>query len=281
MAQRKARFLVFDSGFGGLTVLEAMRRLLPEFEAFYLADHKGFPYGDWDEIALKRHIQALIRHSVEACEPDLVVIACNTASTLVLEELRASHSIPFVGTVPAIKPAAASSQTKMISVLATPATVKREYTASLIAQFAHDCDVQLVPAPALAAMAEACLATGQWNKKALSSVIEPAFQEKDGKRTDAVALACTHYPFLLKPIQECAPWPLRYFDPSEAIARRVDHVWTHDVLLSLAEAAQERRKLLWSPNGYFMTGKPSYSITPALLKRFDLQYIQTVELLCT
>jgi glutamate racemase len=152
--------------------------------------------------------------------PDLVVIACNTASTIVLPSLRAHLSVPFVGTVPAIKPACALSKTKRVSVLGTEATVKREYTRALIREFAADCQVTLVGSARLAGLAEAALAGEPIEDAAIAAEIAPCFVD-DGARTDTVVLACTHYPLLGDRFARLAPWPVHFVDPAPAIARRV------------------------------------------------------------
>jgi len=148
------------------------------------------------------------------------VVACNTASTIVLPDLRKKFSLPFVGTVPAIKPACLSSVTRRISVLGTEATIAREYTRALIRDYAGDCHVTLVGSKKLAAYAEAELAGAPVSDEALYAEIAPCFRD-DGERTDTVVLACTHYPLLIDRLQRLAPWPASFLDPAPAIARRV------------------------------------------------------------
>jgi glutamate racemase len=151
--------------------------------------------------------------------PALVVIACNTASTLALPVLRARFATPFVGTVPAIKPACERSQTKRVSVLATPATVRRDYTQALIREFAGDTRVTLVGSDKLASLAEAALHGEAVTDADIAAEIAPAFVN-DGGRTDTVVLACTHYPLILDRLERLAPWPVTWLDPAPAIARR-------------------------------------------------------------
>lgn len=213
--------LVFDSGIGGLSVLKAIRQALPDRRLVYVADDAAFPYGDWEEGALTDHIVALIGRLIENYDPAAVVIACNTASTLVLPPLRERHKIPFVGTVPAIKPAAEQTETGIVAVLATPGTMRRDYTRELIRSFAGGCHVRLVGAPDLARLAEAYVRDGTTDMEAISGQIAPCFVEIGGKRTDIVVLACTHYPFLVDVMAELAPWPVRWLDPAPAIARRL------------------------------------------------------------
>jgi glutamate racemase len=212
---------VFDSGVGGLTVFREVRRARPDAQYVYLADDAGFPYGNQPEAALIARIVAVIGAAIERHAPDLIVIACNTASTLALAELRARFSVPFVGTVPAIKPACAQSRSKRIAVLGTQATVSREYTKALIREFASACEVALVGSPKLATFAERELAGEPVADGDIAAEIAPCFVDKDGVRTDAIVLACTHYPLLLDRFRALAPWPVDWIDPAPAIARRV------------------------------------------------------------
>jgi glutamate racemase len=158
---------------------------------------------------------------IQAERPDLVVIACNTASTVVLPALRARFEVPFVGTVPAIKPACAMSKTRLVSVLGTNSTVEREYTRGLLNDFAQDCGVTLVGSDRLAALAEQQLRGGAVSDEDVLAEIAPCFVEAQRERTDVVVLACTHFPLLIDALRRTAPWPVAWLDPAEAIARRV------------------------------------------------------------
>ena len=215
------RLLVFDSGIGGLSVAREIRRVLPGVEMVYVADDAAFPYGAWQDAALSDHVVGLVGRLIARFTPDAVVIACNTASTLVLPTLRAAHGLPFVGTVPAIKPAAERTRSGLISVLATDGTMRRDYTRGLIASFAQSCHVRLVGSANLAPLAEAHMRGEPVDDAAIEAEIAPAFLEQDGRRTDAIVLACTHYPFLLDRFARLAPWPVAWIDPAPAIARRV------------------------------------------------------------
>lgn len=222
---RPARVLVFDSGLGGLTVLAELDRLRPDADRLYLADDAVFPYGDLAEPDLVARVMAVLTPPIALHRPDAVVVACNTASTAVLPPLRARWpEIAVVGTVPAIKPAAAASRSRRIAVLATPGTVARDYTRDLVRSFAGDCSVDLVGAPRLAALAEAALRGGAIDDADVLREIAPAFVDAAGRRTDTVVLACTHYPLLVDTFRRLAPWPVAYLDPAPAIARRVQAV---------------------------------------------------------
>src|SRR5919107_1661788 len=155
MVPRQPTVLVFDSGLGGLTVLSELQKARPAARFVYAADDAGFPYGRLDEEVLVARVLAVLERLVARHAPDLVVVACNTASPLLLPHLRARFDLPFVGTVPAIKPAAGVSKSKRVSVLGTPGTVARDYTRDLIQTYAAECQVTLVGAPRLAALTEA------------------------------------------------------------------------------------------------------------------------------
>lgn len=211
--------LIFDSGIGGLSVLREARVLMPDHRFVYVADDAAFPYGDWEEEALLERMVALFQRLVERHAPDMVIVACNTASTLILEPLRARFDFPIVGTVPAIKIAAELTASGQISVLATPATVQRDYTRSLISEFAAQVNVRLVGAPNLAAQAELFMTTGEVDQDIVAADLKECFVDRLGARTDMVVLACTHYPFLTNIFRRLAPWPVDWLNPAEAIAR--------------------------------------------------------------
>ena len=247
--------LVFDSGLGGLTVFRDIAAARPDARYVYAADDALFPYGGIEEGRLIARVVDLMDSLIAAHRPDLVVIACNTASTLVLPALRERFSVPFVGTVPAIKPACALSQSKRISVLGTEATVAREYTHALVRSFARDCEVTLVGSAVLATLAEHRLAGGPVDEEAIRAEIIPCFVTEGGARTDTVVLACTHYPILLDRFEALAPWPVRWVDPAPAIARRVVE------LLGPADSGEQPA----APRAIFTSGRtPSPPVSAAL-----------------
>jgi glutamate racemase len=219
MAARE-KILMFDSGLGGLTVYREVVAARPQADFVYVADDAAFPYGAIEETALVTRVVTLMGKLIATHRPDLVVIPCNTASTIVLPDLRRNFAVPFVGTVPAIKPACAASVTKRVSVLGTEATVQREYTRALIRDYAGDCQVTLVGSKKLAGYAEDDLAGVPVADAALRQEIAAAFVD-DGKRTDIIVLACTHYPLLIERLRTLATWPVNFIDPAPAIARRV------------------------------------------------------------
>ena len=213
--------LVFDSGLGGLTVLREIVGARPDAHYVYVADDAFFPYGHHGEEEIIARVVPLVGELIAAHAPDLVVIACNTASTLVMAHLRHAYQVPFVGTVPAIKPACASSKTRRVSVLGTKGTVKREYTRRLIDDFAQGCEVTLVGSAELASLAESALSGNDVRDEDIAAELVPCFVGEGKDRTDTVVLACTHYPLLLDRLTRLAPWPVDWIDPAPAIARRV------------------------------------------------------------
>ncbi|WP_024518060.1 glutamate racemase [Bradyrhizobium sp. Tv2a-2] len=215
--------LVFDSGLGGLTVLREIVAARPDAHFVYVADDAFFPYGHHSEDEIVARVVPLVGELIARHAPDLVVIACNTASTLVMSHLRAAYGVPFVGTVPAIKPACAQSKTRRVSVLGTKGTVQREYTRALIRDFAQGCEVTLVGSPELASLAESALSGTAVSDDDIATELAPCFvgdASDAATRTDTVVLACTHYPLLLDRLEKLAPWPVRWIDPAPAIARR-------------------------------------------------------------
>lgn len=220
-----AKILIFDSGLGGLSVVKALREIAPEAQLAYAADNEAFPYGDWEEGALVDRMIKVMGKLIAKMQPDVVVIACNTASTIGLEAMRQHFDVPFVGTVPAIKPAANLTKTGHISVLATPGTVNREYTKALIDTYAFHCQVKLHGAEKLAAIAEAKMRGEDTDFSTLLDEVRPVFVDSKEGRTDTIVLGCTHYPLLLEELEQVAPWPVNFIDPAPAIARQALRVF--------------------------------------------------------
>jgi glutamate racemase len=219
--KQRPTILVFDSGLGGLTVFREIVKARPDASYMYVADDAFFPYARRSEAELVARVVPLMRELILNYRPDLAVIACNTASTLVLPHLRERFAVPFVGTVPAVKPACMTSRSRLVSVLGTEATVQREYTRALIRDFGQGCDVTLVGAARLAGLAEAALRDDAIDDDAIAQEIAPCFVTSNGRRTDTIVLACTHYPLLMDRLVLLAPWPVDWVDPAPAIARRV------------------------------------------------------------
>jgi glutamate racemase len=263
MSASRPRAVVFDSGLGGLTVLGAIRALRPDFEIVYVADDAAFPYGRLGETELIARVATVIARIVADWRPDIVVVACSTASTLALPHLRAAHpDLPFVGVVPAIKPAAKASRTGLVSVLATRGTVARDYTQALVRDHAADCEVTLVGSAILAPLAERFLRGETLDENAIAREIAPCFVEKDGRRTDHLVLACTHFPLLIDALERLSPWPVAFVDPAPAIARRLD---------SLLEQAP-RAEPNCTGTLVFTSGRPPAPGLQKTLLRYGLEF---------
>ena len=215
--------LFFDSGVGGLSVLGPMRAILPNAPIVYAADNAGFPYGKRSDEDLAERVPAILAKLVERFNPRLAVIACNTASTIALDHARAALDIPIVGTVPAIKPAAELSKSRVIGVLGTAATVRQPYVDDLAARFAADCTVIRHGSPELVELAEAKLAGGDVSVEAVRQAIAPMIAQPRGDEIDVMVLACTHFPLLAEEIAAAYPG-IAQVDGGPGIARRIAYL---------------------------------------------------------
>ncbi|HYW15780.1 MAG TPA: glutamate racemase [Allosphingosinicella sp.] len=212
--------LVFDSGVGGLSVLGAIRSRLPAAPLVYAADSAGYPYGTKRPAEIEARVPALLGRLAERFDPELIVIACNTASTIALDAVRAALDLPVVGTVPAIKPAAELSRSRTIGVLGTEATVRQPYVDRLSAQFAADCAVIRHGSSELVDFAEAKLRGETAKAGACRRALDGLFDQPGGDRIDTIVLACTHFPLVEAELAEAASRPVRFVDGKEGIARR-------------------------------------------------------------
>lgn len=219
-----APILLFDSGVGGLSVLRPVRARLPQVPFVYAADNAGFPYGTKTEAEIAARVPALLGRLVERYSPALVVIACNTASTIALAAVRAALDVPVVGTVPAIKPAAAISVTRTIGVLGTAATVRQPYVDRLAAEFAADCRIVRHGSARLVELAEAKLRGAATDPADYARELGGLLDAPGGDRIDTVVLACTHFPLVAAELAAAAPRRLAFVDGGDGIARRVAHL---------------------------------------------------------
>jgi len=209
--------LVFDSGIGGLSVMSEIRKLLPQYDYCYLFDNARLPYGNLSEQELIQGCVSLITYHAKRLNACIVVVACNTASTLVLPELRRQLSIPIVGVVPAIKPAAMLSKKKHIGLLATSGTVKRDYTHELIQQFAEGCKVELFGSSELVLLAEQYVGQIPIDRLKLKQLLLPIIATD----IDVLVLGCTHFPMIAAEISRCLGTHVTLLDSGEAVAKRV------------------------------------------------------------
>jgi glutamate racemase len=219
--------LIFDSGVGGLSVLGAIQALLPTAPLVYAADSAGYPYGTKRPAEIEARVPALLGRLAERFDPELIVIACNTASTIALDAVRAALDLPVVGTVPAIKPAAELSRTRTIGVLGTEATVRQPYVDRLSAEFAADCTVLRHGSAELVELAEARLRGETTGDGACRRALDGLFGQPGGDRIDIVVLACTHFPLVEEELAAAARRPVRFVDGKEGIARRTAWLTRH------------------------------------------------------
>jgi glutamate racemase len=220
MLKSHSRILVFDSGVGGLSVFEEVQRQLPDVELVFASDSDGFPYGIRSEPDLIARVDLVLSKLISAVEPDIAIIACNSASTVVLPVIRSKFEIPFIGVVPAIKPAAALSISRSIGLIATPATISRPYTRQLIDEFASGCSVEMLGSSELVYLAEQKLRGKPAPVAKVAEIIAPLFADSTGPLLDTIVLACTHFPLLKEELEKAAPRKVQWIDSADAIARR-------------------------------------------------------------
>ncbi|HET9337067.1 MAG TPA: glutamate racemase [Sphingomicrobium sp.] len=257
----EAPLLFFDSGVGGLSVLEPTRAILPNAPIVYAADNAGYPYGTKSELELAARVPALLGRLVERFRPRLAVIACNTASTIALDHVRAALDIPVVGTVPAIKPAAELSRSRVIGVLGTEATVRQPYVDDLAQRFASDCRVIRHGSAELVNLAEAKLAGEPLSIDAIHDAIRPMIRQPDGEKMDVMVLACTHFPLLAEEITTAFP-AIAQVDGGSGIARRIAYLTEGQKWPAAAP-----------PGIAVFTAPPRPSLFPAL-KRFGIDDVE-------
>ena len=221
---------MFDSGIGGLSVLGPIRALLPRAPIVYAADSAGYPYGTRRAAEIEARVPAMLGRLAERFDPELVVIACNTASTIALDAARFALDLPVVGTVPAIKPAAALSKTRAIGVLGTEATVRQPYLDRLTEEFASDCTVVRYGSAELVDLAEAKLRGEETDPLAYRRILDALYGLPGGGSVDTVVLACTHFPLVEEELAAASSRQVRFVDGKEGIARRTawllrDRIW--------------------------------------------------------
>ncbi|WP_313807988.1 glutamate racemase [Sphingobium sp.] len=219
-----APLLFFDSGVGGLSILAPAQAALPTAPIVYAADSAGFPYGTKSEAEIAARVPALLGRLVERYRPRLAVIACNTASTIALSAVRAALDIPVVGTVPAIKPAALLSKSRIFGVLGTDATVRQPYVDRLTAEYGADCTVLRHGSAALVQLAETKLRNGPLDPAVARDALAGLLDQPGGDRMDTVVLACTHFPLVEPELAAASPHPLRFVHGGEGIARRISYL---------------------------------------------------------
>lgn len=266
---RPPRLLVFDSGVGGLSIMADIQRLLPGCSVSYASDNAAFPYGTKSEAILIARVDRVLHQLIEHSRPDVVVVACNSASTLALPHIRAHFREPIVGVVPAIKPAAQRSHTKVIGLLATPGTVARSYTRDLIRQFAPDCTVISLGSSELVRLAEAHLRGQTPSSEQLQDLLSPMMAHPRASEMDTLVLACTHFPLLKRELQAVVGPDVALIDSGEAIARRVAYWLTELGLEGSARTSPSHQAL-------FTTDGPEVERLEPALREFGITDVQVV-----
>ncbi len=256
--------LLIDSGLGLLSIARAIHQEYPMIKLFAIADSEGFPWGGKTKDALIRRTAILAEYGIKQWNIDAIVIACNTASVIVLEHLRKRFSVPIIGVVPAIKPAAHYSKKGIIGVLATESTIGRPYVQDLIVNFADDCKVVMVGSKILAKIAEDKLQNHPVEKAIIASEIAPFMEHK----VDAIALACTHYPLLLEEFLDLTDGKIKFFDPSAAVAYQLARKLT---------AIKPASKIIPMDNSLFATGS-LYRLNPAFFRKYGFKKLETLDL---
>jgi glutamate racemase len=222
--EAEAPILLFDSGVGGLTVLAELRKLLPEAPVIYAADLAGLPYGAKTEAEIAARVAGLLGRMSERFRPRLITIACNTASTIALGMVREVLNVPIVGTVPAIKPAAALSESGTIGLLGTAAKVRQKYVDDLEREFAQGKRLIRFACPDLVAAAEAKLRGECPDPTVFAAAAAGLRAQPGGEAIDTVVLACTHYPLVEDELREAIGDDVRFVDGAQGIARRVAYL---------------------------------------------------------
>ncbi|WP_121117101.1 glutamate racemase [Croceibacterium ferulae] len=250
-----APILLFDSGIGGLTVLAELRRVLPQAPVLYVADTAGLPYGEKTEAQIAARVAGLLGRLSERFAPRLITIACNTASTIALGMVRDVLQVPIVGTVPAIKPAAAMTRSGTIGLLGTAATIRQAYVDQLEAEFATGKRLLRHAAPELVQAAEGRLRGAAMDPAAIEAAVTGLRRQPGGDSIDTVVLACTHFPLLVDKLSHAFGPDVRFVDGAAGIARRIAHL------------TQGQTFIRKSPDRALFTGTADdlHAIGPALL----------------
>lgn len=262
------RILVFDSGVGGLSIVHEIQKKLPSAPLIYASDNAFFPYGTKGEAELTARVDKVFHGITSQYSIDIIVVACNTASTLALPHIRNHFSQPTVGVVPAIKPAAALSKSQVIGLLATPATVARPYTHNLIREYAANAEVISVGSSELVSLAEDKLRGKKIQAEQIKPILQPFFDHPRSKEMDVLVLACTHFPLLRDELSTQFPTHVQLIDSGEAIARRVASLLVEN---DFPESKPEHLAL-------FTTASPSIETLRPQLAQFDIHHVDILKI---
>ena len=265
MSRHNRALGIFDSGVGGLSVLNAIHRQLPGESAIYLADQAHVPYGPRTMDEVRAFCEEITQYLL-SLDTKLIVVACNTASAAALQHLRGAFpGVPFVGMEPAVKPAAEHTHSGVVGVLATPATFQGALYASVIERFASGVRVLQDTCPGLVGQIE----KGELNSRETYRILEDALIPMLAQGIDTVVLGCTHYPFVIPLIQDIVGADVRVIDPAPAVARQVGRLLEKHDLCSAAGPGGTVR--------FLTTGEPSEleNMLPRLWgERSDVGYVR-------
>ncbi len=252
----------FDSGIGGIPYLDNLRNIAPDLNYVYLADTENFPYGIKSGEEIRKIVLSAVSRLIEKTAPDIIVIACNTATVVTLPYLREKYNIPFVGVVPAVKPAASVSWNKRIGLLATNKTVSDNYTDNLISQYADGCEVFKYADPDIVSFVENRLLDAKNDE--ILAILKPAADFFIEKRVDHVVLGCTHFLFIDKYLETLFPDAIRTIDSRSGVSRQV---------LRIAEGLTENKRSNLSVNDFYLTSELKGAIYyKRIAEKFSLRY---------
>lgn len=284
----KAHILVFDSGVGGLSIVAHLRTQLPHASISYLADNEHFPYGTLQPQQLTERVEGLLCQLSRAIDPDLIVVACNTASTLALPALRSSLAIPIVGVVPAIKPAAQITASKVIGLIATPGTISRDYTDELINEFASELTIIRLGSTELVRLVEDLLPVADALQRGSATIdnklndelnkhchriLRPLLDHPQVEQMDTVVLACTHFPLIQQQLAAALPQVKHWIDSGDAVARRVVDLLDDRVVGTASTSSANTSAASTSASGAPKTSGSAYLTKPqAVSERLIEQY---------
>jgi len=217
------KVLIFDSGIGGMSILSKLNSTMKGLEVNYLADDLMFPYGTRDPKLLKKHIFEILCKAIDIQKPDMLVIACNTATYNSIERIRVKYpNILHVGVEPAVKYLASNTRTGVVGMLSTPLTNGSENIKKLVRNYGYDIFLKRHGSEVLAQITEDYVVSGKYDAKVIQQELDYVFTETDkGEKTDIVALGCTHYAFLINLFEKHAPWKVEWYEPSEAVVNQV------------------------------------------------------------
>lgn len=264
------RILFFDSGVGGLSICQAVKHINPDVEPIYLFDNECFPYGEKSEGFLIERVSTILEAAVKKFELSGIIVACNTASTVALPSLRNHISLPIIGVVPAIKPAACLSKKKIIALLATPGTINRKYTDNLIKNYASDCKVIKIGSARLARIAEERLTCNNIDETEIAGILSPITNLNAIERPDVIVLGCTHYPFIADIIRKILP-DCQLVDSGIAIGKRVDSLFSGAKMLPVEVSNIEHK-------AYYLGKLKNFSDRFKMFKQFGFNSLDEFSL---